>query len=361
MKRTATLVPLLVVAILAARAEQPVESDKDELASDDGITAERLDRAVEYILSQDPPLMCHGSLYGSCPDYVIPGTNICVMCVGFWEWGVDRNPYDKCRTLLVREENMPTGRGFEVEWTPDGEVVIDQYRGVWKIATAPKPAKELVSFVLDKCDRPCKTEGPTSGNQFWDYLSRQILASGKRHGFHFGDTNRCDRPWAVPTEFTVADETYRIPGYQTRNGVMMTAQALDASSNTVAYLRVVRQSTEFAAGYELFHEFGWRHDWGDTARWRNKKVSTAEYDSEFFFVEPPLDSGYQNEDKHLYAVWHNIYVELHAERNKREIAKALVLAGVAAGTNETQRAKVVSDRPNAYDLLDNSPIRREKK
>ena len=332
--------------------------------SDDGITAERLDRAVAYIIAQDPPLMMHGSLYGDCPEYLIPGTNVAVMCVGFWVYGVGRNPYDTCRQISIRPYGTPTGWGTEVDWKPEGDVVIDGYGGVWKVAAAPEEAKRAVAFVLDSCDKPYEAhmdpEVPDTGNQFWDYLTRKVISSGRKLGFKFGTTNRCDRPWAVPAVFTAAGETYRIPGYETWNGVMMTAHALDASSNTVANLRIVRQSSEFAAGFELFHEFGLRHDFGGFVNWNRKGSVKAGYDGDFFFVEPPLDSGYQSEEKHLYAVWKNIHVELRADRDKMEIAKALILAGAAAGTKEAQQSEVVSDRPNSYDLLHDSPIRNNK-
>ena len=56
------------------------------------ITAERLDRAVDFILSQDPPFITHGSRYGDCPFWSGGDPNVFVICTGFWT-GLDRKSF----------------------------------------------------------------------------------------------------------------------------------------------------------------------------------------------------------------------------------------------------------------------------
>ena len=75
----AILLALFVSAVVAF-AEAPVYGSQP--IDNPAITAKRLDRAVDFILSQDPPFITHGSLYGDCPFWSGGDPNVFVICIG---------------------------------------------------------------------------------------------------------------------------------------------------------------------------------------------------------------------------------------------------------------------------------------
>ncbi|MGN0844461.1 MAG: hypothetical protein ACI4QT_04480 [Kiritimatiellia bacterium] len=308
----------------------------------EGVTAERLDRAVAYMLAQDPPFVLDGALYGECPEYRIPGTDIWVICRGFWTLSYAPSPTftgndnAKCRYLSIRPAETPTGHGFTVRWSENGDIVVRVDTNSWSIAEAPEDMKRRVALVLDHCDKPFNLqpdpEIPETGNQFHDFIARKVVARRKKLGYAFGCTNRCEMAWAVPDRFTVDGETYTAIPYGNIASGFMKVSVHDAASNKVAKVSICKYDSAFAAGFSFCASFGNRYVFGDLTNLLDEKGEAikAEADGDFFFAEPPFAVNLRPDAPYLHVVWKNLYVVGEGKQTTREMIKALLLAGVSS-------------------------------
>lgn len=312
------------------------------------ITVERLDRTVDFILSQDPPFTTHGSLYGDCPFWRGGEPNVFVICVGFWTYGNGSNQSDRCRQIDIwkGDEMVPTGWMTCVSWKENGEVSFEGWGvGEWTDAER-KSAEEALLAVLKACDHPpandSEPEVPATGNQFSGFLAKKTVRLAKRLGHSFGDTNACEAAWSVPASLDVSGERLTIPVAMRIQDRFFEATALDRETNSVATARIHVMPSAFDAEFGLFLELGLRYEWGS---WHGGTASSdvdLERDGDILFALPNNKSNYVIDDTfHAYAVCSNVLVDVWTRTDRRAFTKSLVSEGWNAGTSRVSTSTLV--------------------
>lgn len=361
MTRLYTIVTLLFCLAFACKGNPTVGNQPIRHPE---ITVERLDRAVDFILSQDPPFITHGSLYGDCPFWSGGDPKVFVICVGFWtyganRYGVDRNGSDRCREISIwkGDEMVPTGRMLDVSWK-NGENITFEGWGVgdWT-EEENKHAEETLLAVLKACDHSpdnaSEPEFPATGNQFLDFLARKTIRLGKSLGHSFGMTNECNGAWAVSSTVSMGDDSFSIPFTMQIMEPILNATALDGRTNAVASIQAHVMQSAFDAEFELFLELGYRYEWGN---FHNGNVSSNvdfERENGILFALPNGRSNHVADDAcQVYAVQSNVLVEVWTELDRKAFAKALLHAGWEAGSGQSPKSTVVGygDKrmPNRY-------------
>ena len=329
----------MAFAGVPAYGTQPIDNPE--------ITAARLDRAVDFILSQDPPFITHGSLYGDCPFWSGGDPKVFVICVGFWTYGAGRNSSERCRHISVwkGDEMVPTGWMLDVTWSETGNVSINGY-GFGDLTKKDRgAAEETILAVLKACDRPPKDdtepEVPATGNVFADFLAKKTVRLGKYLGHSFGTTNRCSGAWAVPVSISVGQDTVSMPFYMKIVG-FFDAAALDGQSNVVGSARIQVMPSAFDAEFGLFVQLGLRYEWGSFLS--GTTLSNVDFAREngILFALPNGKSGYVIDDTYqAYAVCSNLLVEVWTGLDRKSFVASLLNEGWKAGSGQSPKSTAV--------------------
>jgi hypothetical protein len=322
-----------------AYGTQPVDNPE--------ITAERLDRAVDFILSQDPPFITHGSLYGDCPFWSGGDPKVFVICVGFWTYGAGRNSSERCRHISVwkGDEMVPTGWMLDVTWNETGNVSINGY-GVGNLAKEDRDAaEENILAVLKACDRPPKNdvepEAPATGNVFSDFLARKTVRLGKSLGHSFGTTNRCTGTWVVPASVHVGQDAVSLP-FCMKIVDYLDAAALDGKTNIVGSARIQVMPSAFDAEFSLFVQLGLRYEWGSFLSGNVSSNVDFVRENGILFALPNGKSNYIIDDSYqVYAVCSNLLAEAWTGLDRKSFAASLLNEGWKAGSGQSPRSTAV--------------------
>lgn len=349
---------MFVAFVCKSPAERPVPGEQP--IHNPEITVERLDRAVDFILSQDPPFITASSLYGDCPFWSGGDPNVFVICVGFWTDATDHNRSDRCREILILKGNemVPTGRMLHVVWQ-DGESISFHGWGVGDWTEAQRTyAEESLLAVLKACDHPpsndSEPEAPASGNQFSDYLAQKTVRLGKSLKHSFGTTNECGGTWAVPSTISVGGDSFSIPfTRRILRGTVLDAWALDGRTNTVANIRASVMKSPFDAEFALFLELGRGYEWGSFHDGSISANVDFERQNGILFALPNGKSNLCADDTHrVFAVHSNILVEAWTGLDRKSFTAALLDAGWKAGSELSPKSTIVDfgDKrlPNRY-------------
>ena len=310
------------------------------------ITAERLDRAVDFILSQDPPFITHGSLFGECPFWKGGDPQVFVICLGFWtrgDWPIKPSPA-RCRDLSIWKgtDSVPTGRMYPVSWKEDGTVSFDS------------DAEDALLAVLKACDRPPTDDLPSgipeTGDMFVDFLTRKTVRLGKRFGHAFGSTNTCGGVWTAPATVSVEDKTFSFPFVRRLIGACFDTTALDREAKAVAKARIQVFPSVFDAEAALFRRLGFRYEWGS---FREGDISSSvgfARENGVLFALPNGKSNSAVDDRYLvYAVRSNVLVEAWADPALRKpFAAALLEEGWKAGAGQSPKSTIVEYGDNRF-------------
>lgn len=337
----AILLALFVSAVVAfagapVYGTQPVDNLE--------ITAERLDRAVDFILSQDPPFITHGSLYGDCPFWSGGDPNVFVICTGFWTYGNERNSSKRCRDISVwkGDEMVPTGRMLDVRWDETGNVSINGY-GFGDLAKEEREAaEETILAVLKACDHPPKNDAepemPATSNVFSDFLATKTVRLGKSLGHSFGPTNRCSAAWAVPALVPVGQDSVTIP-FCMKIVDLFDAAALDGQTNIIGSTRIQVMPSSFDAEFGLFLQLGLRYEWGSFHNGTASSNVDFVRENGILFALPNGKSNSGIDDTyHAYAVCSNIFVEVWTGLDRKSLAASLLHEGWRAGSGQAPKS-----------------------
>ena len=345
MTRLYTIVTLLFCLAFACKGNPTVGSQP---VHNPEITVERLDRAVDFILSQDPPFITHGSLCGDCPFWSGGDPNVFVLCAGFWTYGVNRNGSGRCSDISIwkGDEMVPTGRMLDVSWE-DGENISFSGWGVGGWTEDEKThAEETLLAVLKACDHPpdkaSEPEFQATGNQFSDFLARKTVRLGKSLGHSFGTTNECGGAWAVPSAIPMGDDSFSIPFTMRIFTPVLEATALDGRTNAIASIRACVMLSAFDAEFELFLALGHQYEWGSFHTGNVSDNVDFERENGILFALPNGKSNLAADDAcHVYAVQSNVLVEVWTERDRKAFATALLDAGWKAAAGELPKSTAV--------------------
>ena len=335
----ALFVPIIVAfAGAPAYGTQPIDNPE--------ITAERLDRAVDFILSQDPPFITHGSMYGDCPFWSGGDPKVFVICTGFWTYGNERNPSNRCREISVwkGDEMVPTGWMIDVAWSEMGNISINGYGFEDMTKEEKDAAEETILAVLKACDRPSKNDAepevPMTGNMFSDFLAMKTVRLGKRLGHSFGTTNQCSETWAVPASVSVGQDTFSIP-FCMKIVDRLDATALDRQTNVVGSARIQILPSAFDAEFGLFLQLGLRYEWSSFHSGVSSNVDFVQ-ENGILFALPTGKSNYVIDDAYqAYAVCSNILVEVWTGMDRKSFAASLLNEGWKAGSGESPKSTAV--------------------